>query len=146
MSSVHRAHTITLPLPVDIAFGCFTPRGETEWIATWDPRFHHPPDGATCEGMAFETVANGVRAMWTCTRWEPEAHMVQYVRFSAGSHIAIIDVRCEEAEGETAVRVAYRLTALAETGEAYLGGFSEAAYGAMIAGWRDLLAARYDFV
>lgn len=146
MTTVHCSHSINMPLTPEHAFGLFTPLGERDWIEDWDPRFIHPADGETAEGMAFETNHGGRRALWTCTRYRPASHEVQYARFSDGSHIAIIDVACAAvAGGESEVTVAYRITALGEEGEAYLARYSANAYRAMIAGWRERLAAHCGF-
>ena len=146
MDSIARHHSIRLPMAADAALPLFTPLGEREWIAEWDPVFLYPEDGHTCEGMAFETVHGGVHAIWTCARWQPDRHAAKYVRVAPGSHLAIIDVACAAmGDAETEVSVAYRLTALSAAGDRYLAEITEAAFAQMIGGWRALLATRYGF-
>ena len=137
MQHIDRRHSIVLSAPVDRVFPLFTPRGEKHWAAGWDPEFLHPTDGETREGMVFRTTHGGETTLWTCTAWEPAAHLVRYMRVTPDSRVAVVEVRCREAfSGGTEATVSYAITALNKTGQAYLAGLTEEAFARMIDGWQ----------
>lgn len=144
MKRIERTHTIKIPLPVEIAFPLFTPRGEMAWIDDWQPRFIYPPDGETCEGMVFTTGADAEETFWSCIEWAPEVHRVRYARVTPASRFAHVAVRCEPHDsGSTQVHVRYEMTALMPSGEALLAQTTPEAFRASIEGWKTLIEARF---
>lgn len=68
----HLAGEIWVPLAPEEAFRLFTPRGEQEWTADWDPQFPAPQPDVSEPGTIFLTDAHGRRATWVVTdRREP---------------------------------------------------------------------------
>ena len=139
---VERRHRIVLPLPVEAAFPLFTPKGEEAWAPGWSPEYLHPADGATCEGMVFRTFHDGETSLWGCVLFRPDEHRVRYARVTPGSRFGFVDIACRSLAAErTEVAVGYDYTALTAEGEAFLARLDEAAFAAMIDGWRGEIEA-----
>jgi hypothetical protein len=131
-------HRITLPLPVEEALELFTPEGERLWIADWSPRYHHPANGETLEGMIFTTGDGSELTYWTMTDFDIVGHRVRYARLTPGSRSTIVEVAgIPSDEHQCHVDVSYALTGLSEDGNALIAGFVGDAYVTMIEGWRE---------
>lgn len=137
---VVRTHTITIGKPAEAAFRYFTPEGERAWAKDWDPAWHWPPDGETRAGMVFTTEHGGEHTIWTLTRHEPEAGLVEYVRTTPGSRVGLVRVRCIAASTEaTRVEVSYALTALSPEGRKTIEALDQAAFAGFIESWREAI-------
>lgn len=136
-----RSRSFTLSWPAERALGLFTPEGERAWAEGWNPEYIHPRDGRTEAGMVFVT-RHGGDTVWTMTRYDTAAGIVEYVRTTPGSRTAIVLVQCAPlAPGRTRVTVQYAMTGLSEAGDRYVRDeMSEASYGEMIEDWRAALA------
>lgn len=138
---VVRRHAITIAKPVSEAITLFTPQGERAWAEGWDPAWHWPADGETRAGMVFTTEHGGEHTIWTLTRHEPEAGLVEYVRTTPGSRVGVVRVRCTPAgERATRVEVTYVLTALAPEGREKIAALDEAAFAGFIESWGEAIA------
>lgn len=138
------SHTIRLPAPADACQRFFTPAGETLWVDGWQPRYLHPADGRTVEGMVFTTGSGDALTFWSLAdyRSTPEPY-ARYTRVTPASRSAFVEVRCTPVgSSETDVEVRYSLTALTPQGEADLADFEEAPFVRMIEGWRERIEAR----
>ena len=135
-----RSHSFTLARPAPEAFGLFTPEGERAWAAGWDPRYLHPGDGRTEAGMVFVTRHGGEETVWTMTRHEPAAGIVEYVRTTPGNRTATVLVQCAPVgPGATRVTVVYAITALAEAGNRHVNEMDEASYRMYIDSWKTAI-------
>lgn len=135
-----RSHSFTLARPAREAFGLFTPEGERAWAQGWDPAYLHPRDGRTETGMVFVTRHGGEETIWTMTRHEPAAGLVEYVRTTPGSRSGTVLVQCAPlGPGATRVTVIYALTALSEAGNKVLRELDEKAYREFIDGWKSAI-------
>lgn len=140
MKRITREHAIKIPLPVEVAFPLFTPRGEMDWIADWQPAFIHPPDGRTEEGMVFTTGCGAEETFWSCIEWAPEIYRVRYARVTPASRFAHVAVRCiATSSNSTRIEVRYEMTALNAAGEVKLAQTTPEAFKAMIEGWKTLI-------
>lgn len=132
-----RSHSFKLPLPAAKAIEFFTPEGERSWAEGWDPQYLHPADGRTEAGMVFMTRHGGEETIWTMTRHEPAAGIVEYVRTTPGSRTATVLVQCAAlSAGETRVTVIYAFTTLAPAGVEPVRRMDEAHYREFIDSWR----------
>jgi hypothetical protein len=134
-----RTHHFELPVAPGEALQYFTPEGERAWAAGWEPRYLHPADGRTTAGMVFTTGHGGEETLWTMTRHEPEAGLVEYLRVTPGSRMGSVRVQCSEAAHGTCVTVTYALTALTPGGNDTLRALDACAYEAFIASWRSAI-------
>lgn len=135
-----RSHSFILARPAHEAFGLFTPEGERAWAAGWDPRYLHPRDGRTEAGMVFVTSHGGEETVWTMTRHEPAAGIVEYVRTTPGNRTATVLVQCSPmGPGATRVTVIYAMTALDEAGNRYVREMDEGRYREFIDGWKTAI-------
>ena len=134
-SRMVRTHHFDLPMPPAAALRYFTPEGERAWAQGWEPRYLHPADGRATAGMVFTTGQGGEETLWTMTRHEPEAGVVEYLRVTPGSRMGAVRVQCSEADAGTRVSVTYALTALTPAGNETLAALDAAAYEAFIGSW-----------
>lgn len=141
---IERRGTFELPFPRERAFELFTPEGERAWVAGWDPEPLHAPGGRLdVEGAVFRTRAHDEETLWIVLGVDRGAFVAEYARITPGSRLGTVRVRCGEVAGSgTRVEVRYRLTAVAEAGEATLAETTEVAFAETLRVWRrDTLAA-----
>ena len=137
-------HTIQIAAPVDRCLHFFTPIGEELWVDGWKPHYIVPANGRTEPGMVFTTGSGDEFTLWTLVDFDERAHRARYVRVTPASRSAIVDVRCTgSANGaSTAVQVTYTVTALAPHHVPTLAPYEDAAFVAMIEGWRSAIEAK----
>lgn len=145
---IERSATIRVRLAPPKALSLFTPEGEREWVAGWDPAPVHAPDGSLSrEGAVFRTTHGGEETVWLVLRVDRRAGAADYVRITPGSRLGTVGLRCrDDGDGGTVVEVAYRLTALSPAGAEVLEAITPEVFEADIRAWQhaieDLLAAR----
>jgi hypothetical protein len=125
-----------LDAPRSQVFPLFTAEGERGWAPGWNPEIL---SGAVERGSAFRTRhENGRETIWVVTEYKPQEGRVSYARAALGSNIGLVDVICtDSAAGGTDVSVRYTLTALSESGSAFVSHFlAPEHYSQMIEEWR----------
>jgi len=135
-SPATRVQTFHLNAPLARVFPLFTAQGERAWAPGWEPRIL---SGAEERGSAFITTAHsGSTVTWIVTDYRPTEGRVSYARLVQDSNIGIVDVTCTApASGGTDISVRYTLTAVSETGDAFVSQFlAEQHYRTMIEEWR----------
>ena len=136
-----RVHIFHLDAPLARVFPLFTPTGEREWVAEWNPVIL---SGAEKRGSAFETRNHdGQTTTWIVTEYRLSEARVSYARLAHGSNIGLVDVMCTEPEcGGTDVSVAYTLTPLQAAAVAFVDNFLDPQhYALMIDGWKAAMVA-----
>src|SRR2546423_1322771 len=119
----------TLAMPLEAAFGLFSPLGGKRWVPGWDPELLPPPGVAWARGLIFRTRENRGEAVWVVTALDRERHQAEYHRVEDGRYVARVQVACAEASGEgTEVRVTYTFVGLSEVGNQDIAGMSADAY------------------
>ena len=138
---IERTHTIEIRGRREKIFPLFSPLGEKDWVPDWDPTFHYPRSGELVEGGVFTTSREGEQdTIWLVMEFEPLEFRVKYARVTPGSRVAVVEVRCEEADGgATRAQVSYTFTALSDGGNEYLAEFNEAHYRDYIESWRPAI-------
>jgi hypothetical protein len=137
-----RSHSFTVALPMAEAFRLFEPEGERAWAQGWDPRYVFPADGTPERGMVFTTSHGNESTIWNLTRHDPQGGVVEYLRVTPGSRVAVVLVQCAEiGPRKTRVTVVYTFTGLNEAGNEYVRAMDEAHYRAFIDGWATAIEA-----
>lgn len=137
-----RSHAFTIARPMAEAFRLFEPEGERAWAPGWDPVYIHPQDGRAAPGMVFTTGEGEEATIWMCTRHDPAAGIVEYLRVTPALRTGSVLVHCTAiGEQRTRVNVVYTLTALSEKGNAWLREMDEARYRDFIESWKDAIDA-----
>jgi hypothetical protein len=133
------SHQIHVGLPAEEAFHLFTPRGEREWAAGWDPTFPEPTPDDSEPGTVFETGGHGHRATWLVTDrvW---GRRIAYAQVIPGERAGSITVTLDPTEGGSDVEVVYELTPLSEAGAHHLTQFADS-YGDYLQSWQDAITA-----
>jgi hypothetical protein len=122
---------VRVPLSPEAAIHYFTPEGERDWVAGWDPTY--PAGADLAPGLVFET---GPDTTWVVTHCAPDA--MAYGRVVPGDHAGTIAVRCEPDGDDTVAHVTYRLTALAPEAAERLADFEET-YPRFMAEWEAMI-------
>ena len=131
-----------IPQPINVLFPLFSPEGETRWVPGWE--YTNLMDSTELsEDYIFLTSHHDHKttdAIWIVKRFEPRNHLVQFYKIEPEDKIGIVTVRCSElSPSRTRVEVKYKYIAISKTGEDFIAGFSETAYGDFIAEWKTLL-------
>jgi hypothetical protein len=126
-------------LPPAEAFRLFTPRGEQDWAAGWQPHFPAPAPDDTEPGTVFETSAHGQHTIWTVTERERGCR-IAYSRVTPGRQAGTVTVRLAAAGDGSEVEVTYQLTALSEAAGPHLADFADG-YDAYLRSWEEDIAA-----
>jgi hypothetical protein len=146
MSPTHRFHPkhvdrtgeFTVPLPLRQVFPLVSPEGERAWVPGWDPLYLHPDHPSNAPGTVFRTSHNNEETIWLLLEYSPAEATAHYGRFTPGSRIGTVLVRCQEAAADqTRVSVSYSLTALTPAGNDALSAMTEPHYRAMLQDWRQ---------
>ena len=122
-------------------FPLFTAEGERSWAPGWDPVIL---SGAVERGSAFATRSHiGIETTWIVADYRPAEGRVSYARLAPGSNIGLVDETCTEADaGGSLVTVRYTLTAVSDSGRAFVREFLEPErYSRMIEEWRVATSA-----
>lgn len=144
-TSIVASHAITIDMPVQQCQMLFTPAGEELWVDGWQPRYLHPHDGTTAQGMVFATGSGEETTVWFMTEFTREPYRARYARVTPGSRWGFVDVECKPVgEGKTQVRVTYELHALSPAAEGLLKGFEPAPFAAMIDDWKRRIDQELD--
>lgn len=139
---MHVEHTngFVLPLPLRETFPLFSPEGERAWVPGWEPEYLHPLQPSDAVGTVFRTQHHGEETLWLVLEQDPAAGLASYGRFTPGSRIGTVLVRCEETDpSHTQVTVTYALTALSAQGTGILAALTPERYAAMLAEWREAI-------
>lgn len=133
--------TIRVALPPAEAFHLFTPRGERDWVAGWEPHFPDRTTDDTQPGTVFLTDVHGAATTWVVSDRRP-GHSVSYARVSPGVRAGTVTVVLEQAPNthHSVVTVTYDLTALTAEATADLDEFA-AGYPAFLRSWQDAIDA-----
>ena len=102
---------IQVSLPPDEAFRLFTPRGEQDWAAGWEPRFPAPAHDDAEPGTVFETNAHGQHTIWLVLDRQ-RGTRVSYARVTPGGLAGTVTVVVSAAGRHSEVDVTYDLTEL----------------------------------
>jgi hypothetical protein len=129
-------------LPPDEAFRLFTPRGEQDWAAGWEPRFPAPASDDTEPGTVFETDAHGQHTIWVVLdrRWGTR---ICYARVTPGGLAGTVTIVVSAAGRHSEVDVTYELTELSGAAGHLLGDFARS-YPGYLQSWQDTIAAWLD--
>jgi hypothetical protein len=135
---VRRSHAIVLNGPLEVVFPLFIPVGEKLWVEGWNPAFLHPASGETQEGMVFVTGQNDETTYWSLVKLDPEGPVARYARVTPASRFGFVEVVCEATgNGHTRATVTYTYTALTESGNRFIDGFTAESYRQMIDSWQQ---------
>jgi len=77
--------------------------------------------------------------IWTMLEWDESAHRVAYLMVAPDSHVAHIQIHCQEKADHTQACVGYTLTALCEVGNTVVEQLTEEHYGQKMAHWQEAI-------
>jgi hypothetical protein len=130
---------IQVGLPPDETFRLFTPRGEQDWAAGWEPRFPAPAPDDTEPGTVFETDAHGQHTIWLVLD-RPGGTRICYARVTPGGLAGTVTIVVSAAGRHSEVDVTYELIELNGATGHQLRDFARA-YPGYLQSWQDAIAA-----
>ena len=132
---VSRSYTQSLVAPPEAVFPLLCPVREAEWLADWDPLFVASTSGVAEEGCVFVTPSEPADTIWYITDYEPENGFIAFVRVTPGLTACRLSIRLAAAPKGATARITYAHTSLGEKGDAFVDGFSEAAFTDFMQAW-----------
>jgi len=132
---VRRAGQIVLHGPVARVFPLFGPVDEAKWAPGWEPSLKY---GGNAEvGTVFTTVAASHSATWIVSRYDDEAHDMQYTVVFPEDRVVQLDIGCHSGNaGETRCDVTYTMTALSDLARPAVEHYTQEKHEERIAHWQ----------
>jgi hypothetical protein len=144
-TTVVASHCVTIELPVRPCQRLFTPAGEELWVDGWQPRYLHPENGRTVQGMLFTTGSAEEMTVWVLTEFSQDPYRARYARVTPASRWGFVEVVCVPLGDElTQVFVTYQMHALNAAGATLLKDFEPEPFAAMIDHWKACIDQRLD--
>ena len=136
-----RTRDIHLAARAERVFPLFDPIGEKQWADGWAPEVIYPASGEVEEGMVFTTGSHDeAQVIWTILAFNAARWRISYLRVTPGSHVARIDIHCEDNLNEaTRASISYTFTALTEQGNDYVARFTEEHYREWMSSWETAI-------
>jgi hypothetical protein len=143
---IERTGRFSLPLSPEAAFPFFSAEGERRWVTGWEPVPLHAPGGdLAVPGAVFSTAVGGELTLWLVLAYDRSSFEARYVRFTPGSRLGTVAVRCAPSDGaaaeSTEVTVSYEMTSLSPAGAATLEAMTPEEYASSLAGWEREIRA-----
>jgi hypothetical protein len=154
---VSRSWTQHLQGPPAAVIPLLCPVREADWIEGWDPLVVWSSSGVAEPDCAFVTPGESHPATWYITRHEPDAGVVEMLKFTPDVTVARIRIEVREAPGGSEpggsgprgpgargpgsrgpgsrATVTYTHTSLGPAGDAFVAGFTEAYYERFMRDW-----------
>ena len=147
MKSVEHTKTFEIAAPVEVLFPLFSPAGEKLWVPGWDYQdVMDTPDLA--EDYVFLTEAHDhgtTEAIWIVKEYDPAHWRVAFYKIEPGDKVGVVRVHCRVLAADlTEVEVSYKYMALSANGEAFVAGFSAAAFEEFMGEWQALLTKYFE--
>jgi hypothetical protein len=138
---VLRAH-MRLPAAPARVFPLLCPVREAEWLPGWQAEVLHSVSGVAELGCVFRTRdEDGRERVWTITRHDPAAGVVQFAQFLAGLCVIRLDIQLEPDGPGTLAHWTYTVAALEPGHPEFFEYYSEAGFQARMARLGGLLEA-----
>jgi hypothetical protein len=102
-----------LQAPPERVFPLLCPVRETDWLPGWQAEVLHSRSGVAELGCVFTTRdEDGRQRIWTVSRYEPGAGVIQFVQFLAGLAVIRLDIRVVPEGGGSRARWTYTVLGL----------------------------------
>lgn len=113
-----RVGTMHHPAPRSAVFALLCPVREREWLEGWAADIVYSESGAAEPGCVFTTVGpEGVLDVWTISRHDPAAGIVEFVVVATGLYVMLLEVGLEDEGDGTRALWRRTFTALSAAGE-----------------------------
>ncbi len=129
------SYTQSLLAPPEAVLPLLCPVRETEWLHDWDPALVVSASGVAEKDCVFITQSAAEKTFWYTTRYEPENSFIEFVRVTPGLTACRLSIRVAKAPQGSAARITYMHTSLGEKGDAFVDGFTEAAFLDFMRAW-----------
>ncbi|PYY15734.1 MAG: hypothetical protein DMG61_06310 [Acidobacteria bacterium] len=132
---VRRSGQIILHGLVEKVFPLFGPVEEAKWAPGWEPSIKY---GGNAEaGTVFTTASKPHPATWIVSRYDGNAHVMQYTVVFPEDRVVQLDIACQSGiVGETRCEIAYAMTALLASARSVVEGYSQEKHEERLAHWQ----------
>jgi hypothetical protein len=118
-----------LPAAPERVFPLLCPVREAEWLPGWSAEVLHSVSGVAEPGCVFRTRDHdGRERIWTLTRHDPRAGVVQFAQFIAGLAVLRLDIELEGEGRGTRARWTYTVAALEPGHAEFFAAYAEAPF------------------
>ncbi len=132
---VSRTYTQSLTGPPEAVFPLLCPVREVDWIEDWDPLLVVTELGVAEEACVFVTPSEAENSYWYVTDYEPEKGFIAFVRFTPELTATRLAIQVRPAPQGASADITFTHTSLGEKGDAFVDGFTEAAYAEFMQLW-----------
>lgn len=135
---VTHSYTQHIDGPVEAVFPLICPVREAEWLEGFEYEMVYSESGLAEEGCVFTTRhLGGPEVVWSITRHDPKAGVVQFCRVTPGVTVDLLRVEMEpDGEGKSLCHIRYDFTSFSAQGEHYLAHHqTEADFMDMVTWW-----------
>ncbi len=132
---VSRTYTQSLVGPPEAVFPLLCPVREIDWIADWDPLVVFSNSGIAEEDCVFVTPSAPENTYWYVTDYEPDKGFIAFVRFTPGLTATRLRIQVKPAPQGASADITFTHTSLGAKGDAFVDGFTEAAYAHFMQLW-----------
>ena len=132
---VSRTYTQMLKGPPEAVFPLLCPVREADWIPDWDPLLVVTGSGVAEEDCVFVTLDEPESSIWYVTDYEPERHLIAFVRVTPGLTATRLRIQVRPASEGASADITFTHTSLGDAGDAFVDGLTEAAYAAFMQLW-----------
>lgn len=133
---VRRSYIQSIKGRPDEVFPLLCPVREVEWVRGWNPRLVISDSGAIEQDCVFIMPDQPSESIWVTSRWEPEHHLLEFIKVTPGLAVGRIEISLEAAgDSDTNAHVSYEYTALGYAGEQFVARFTEEHYDAFMQEW-----------
>jgi hypothetical protein len=129
-------HLVAGPAAV---FPLLCPVREADWIEGWDPTLVITASGTAEPDCVFMTRSGAEAACWYVTRHEPEAGLVEMLKFTPGVTACRLTIQLAAVAGGSEATITYAHTSLGPEGDAVVAAFTEGHYRAFMQDWEARL-------
>lgn len=134
---------IELNADADEVFALMCPVREYEWEPDWRTTAIFSNSGLVEQDCIFVTpkgASSGSKsATWITSHHDPEERRLMMYKLVPDETVTRLDIGIEKNGAGAAATVSYEITALSPLGRPYVDGHTEAAYRAMMAGWKSAI-------
>ncbi len=127
---VTRTYTQHILAAPNAVFPLLCPVREAEWLDGWDYKLIYSTSGYAEEGCVFTSKqTDEPDTIWLTTEHDEQSHRVEFARVTPESRVAKVNISLRANPDETtSADISYTITALNETGNEFVDGYTEQSF------------------
>ena len=119
---ISHSYTQALNAPAEKIFPLLCPVMESKWVNGWDPVDVFTHSGHAERDCIF---VNPDKSVWIITRYQPENHLVEFIKFVPDTVVGRIEIQLNEKKSNLCLAdITYSYTTIGAKGKDFLNNFS----------------------